>query len=147
MLHSAPMTRTALFCLFTLGLVACATPLKSPPPTPQTAGEPAIPKPDTTPAEASIEALPSGAPIDLTDGYIHFSTAETVHETCAKYFAGEVGLVLLACESDLMEPLKWEVSRGGALFPHLYRELRIGDVVWSKDLPVGEDGHIFPDLS
>ncbi|MEO8531117.1 MAG: DUF952 domain-containing protein [Deltaproteobacteria bacterium] len=88
-----------------------------------------------------------GAPIDVTDGYVHFSTAETVHETCAKYFAGVEGLVLLACESDLMEPLKWEVSRGGALFPHLYRELRIDDVVWSRALPFGPESHIFPDLT
>ena len=98
-------------------------------------------------AEMQASGQTLGAPIDVTDGYLHFSTAETVRETCAKYFSGEDGLVLLACESDLMEPLKWEVSRGGALFPHLYRELRMGDVVWSKDLPLGPDGHIFPELS
>jgi uncharacterized protein (DUF952 family) len=87
-----------------------------------------------------------GAPVDVADGYVHFSTAETVAETCAKYFAGEDGLVLLACESDLMEPLRWEVSRGGALFPHLYRELRLGDVVWRRDIQSGPNGHVL-DLS
>jgi len=85
MLPSAPMTRTALFCLFTLGLVACATPLKSPPPTPQTAGEPAIPKPGTTPAEASIEALPSGAPIDLTPVPFEVARANFIRDTAARF--------------------------------------------------------------
>lgn len=85
MLPSAPMTRTALFCLFTLGLVACATPLKSPPPTPQTAGEPAIPKPGTTPAEASIEALPSGAPVDLTSVPFEVARANFIRDTAARF--------------------------------------------------------------
>jgi len=98
-------------------------------------------------AAMQAEGQTLGAPVDLADGYVHFSTAETVGETCAKYFAGVEGLVLLACDSDLMEPLKWEVSRGGALFPHLYRELRMGDVVWSRELPLGSEGHVFPDLT
>ena len=85
MLPSAPMTRTALFCLFTLGLVACATPLKSPPPTPQTAGEPAIPKPGTTPAEASIEALPVDAPIDLTPVPFEVARANFIRDTAARF--------------------------------------------------------------
>ncbi len=85
MLPSAPMTRTALFCLFTLGLVACATPIKSPPPTPQTAGEPAIPKPAATPAEASIEALPIGAPIDLTPVPFEVARANFVRDTAARF--------------------------------------------------------------
>ena len=85
MLPSAPMTRTALFCLFTLGLVACATPLKSPPPTPQTAGEPAIPKPGATPAEASIEALPSGAPVDLTPVPFEVARANFIRDTAARF--------------------------------------------------------------
>ena len=61
-----------------------------------------------------------GAPIDVTDGYIHFSTAETVRETAAKHFANEEDLVILAVETGTIgDELKWEVSRGGALFPHL----------------------------
>ena len=87
-----------------------------------------------------------GAPIDLADGYIHFSTGPQVGETCQKYFAGADGLVLLALDAeDLGRDLKWEPSRGGALFPHLYRALRLADVLWHADLPLGADRHVFPD--
>ncbi len=87
-----------------------------------------------------------GAPVDLADEYIHFSTAEQVRETAAKHFAGEDGLVLVAFEADAMgAQLKWEPSRGGALFPHLYRELLLSEVLWHQDLPIGPDGHIFPE--
>lgn len=87
-----------------------------------------------------------GAPVDLADGFIHFSTAEQVAETAAKHFAEESDLVLVAVRAEpLGDALKWEPSRGGALFPHLYRELRIGDVVWDKSLPLGATGHIFPE--
>lgn len=87
-----------------------------------------------------------GAPIDLADGYIHLSTSEQVTETAAKHFATESDLVLVACASDrLGADLKWEPSRGGALFPHLYRRLRLTDVVWDKSLPLGATGHIFPE--
>jgi uncharacterized protein (DUF952 family) len=87
-----------------------------------------------------------GAPVDLADGYIHFSTAEQVTQTAHKHFARESDLVLVACETSRMEDaLKWEASRGGALFPHLYRVLRSTDVVWDKSLPLGATGHIFPE--
>ncbi|MFT7311752.1 MAG: hypothetical protein ACI853_002251 [Paracoccaceae bacterium] len=86
-----------------------------------------------------------GAPIDLSDGYIHFSTAATVAETAAKHFAAQSDLVLVAFDSDTLgDLLRWEPSRGGALFPHLYRELRINEVLWDKSLPLGAAGHIFP---
>ena len=88
-----------------------------------------------------------GAPIDIADGYIHFSTAETVAETAAKYFAGVEGLVLLAVESEGLDPLKWEPARDDVLFPHLYRRLRMDDVVWSEPLPLHDGVHQFPDLS
>jgi uncharacterized protein (DUF952 family) len=88
-----------------------------------------------------------GAPIDVTDGYIHFSTAETVAETVAKYFASVEGLVLLAVEADRLEPLKWEPAREGVLFPHLYRNMRMDDVVWAKPLPLVAGVHEFPALS
>ncbi|MDX8351161.1 DUF952 domain-containing protein [Cognatiyoonia sp. IB215182] len=88
-----------------------------------------------------------GAPIDVTDGYIHFSTAETVAETAAKYFAGVDGLMLLAVEADGLEPLKWEPARAGVLFPHLYRNLQMDDVVWSMTLPLVDGVHQFPDLA
>ena len=88
----------------------------------------------------------SGAPIDLSDGYIHLSTAEQVVETAAKHFADQSDLVLVAVEADALAPdLKWEASRGGALFPHLYRDMRMEDVVWDKSLPLGATGHIFPE--
>jgi uncharacterized protein (DUF952 family) len=87
-----------------------------------------------------------GAPIDLADGYIHFSTAAQVMETAAKHFAGESDLVLVAADPGRMgDALKWEVSRGGALFPHLYRALNLADVVWDTSLPLGATGHIFPE--
>ena len=86
-----------------------------------------------------------GAPTDLADGYIHFSTRAQLVETCQKHFAGARGLILAALESeDLAHDLKWEPSRGGALFPHLYRHLRMQDVIWHSDLPPGADGHVFP---
>ena len=88
----------------------------------------------------------AGAPVDLVDGFIHFSTAAQVAETAARHFASESDLVLVACAPEGLGPeLKWEPSRGGALFPHLYRRLRLSDVVWDKSLPLGATGHIFPE--
>ncbi len=87
-----------------------------------------------------------GAPVDLADGFIHLSTATQVAETAAKHFAEESDLVLVAVEATgLGAELRWEPSRGGALFPHLYRPLRMADVVWDKSLPLGASGHIFPE--
>jgi uncharacterized protein (DUF952 family) len=88
----------------------------------------------------------AGAPVDLADGFVHFSAAPQLAETAAKYFADVSDLVLVACEADRLGPaLKWEASRGGGLFPHLYRNLLLGDVVWDKSLPLGASGHIFPE--
>jgi len=87
-----------------------------------------------------------GAPVDLDDGFIHFSTAGQVAETAARYFATQSNLVLVACDDIKLGPaLKWEASRGGALFPHLYRPLILADVLWDKSLPLGASGHIFPE--
>lgn len=87
-----------------------------------------------------------GAPVDLADGYIHFSTPAQVTETAARHFATESDLVLVAADpAKLGGALKWEASRGGALFPHLYRPLMLADVVWDKSLPLGATGHIFPE--
>lgn len=83
----------------------------------------------------------AGSAVDLSDGYIHLSTADQLAGTLAKHFTREEGLVLLALEADALEPLKWEPSRGGALFPHLYREMTRADVLWSRPLPLGPDGH------
>jgi uncharacterized protein (DUF952 family) len=88
----------------------------------------------------------SGAPVDIADGYVHFSTAGQVVETVAKHFGADSDLVLLAIDTARLGPdLRWEPSRGGALFPHLYRDLRMSDVVWDKSLPLGAAGHIFPE--
>ena len=95
--------------------------------------------------EAAGQSL--GAPIDLQDGYVHLSTAEQVEETAARHFAGAEGLVLVAVdEGRLGGDLRWEPSRGGALFPHLYRELRMSDVLWSAPLPLEGGRHGFPPL-
>lgn len=89
----------------------------------------------------------AGAPVDLRDGFVHLSTAAQVEETAARHFAGEDGLVLLAVdESRLVPALAWEPSRGGDLFPHLYRELRMEDVLWSTPLPIESGRHRFPPL-
>jgi uncharacterized protein (TIGR00369 family) len=87
-----------------------------------------------------------GAPVDLADGYIHFSTAEQARETAAKHFAGQRDLVLVAVRAEALGPaLRWEPSRGGALFPHLYGILPIPAVRSVVPLPLGEDGlHVFP---
>ena len=88
----------------------------------------------------------AGAPVDLADGYIHFSTAGQVLETAAKHFATETNLVLVAVEADrLGGALRWEPSRGGQLFPHLYRRLQLDETVWDRSLPLGATGHIFPE--
>jgi uncharacterized protein (DUF952 family) len=88
-----------------------------------------------------------GAPVDLKDGFMHFSTATQVRETAAKHFAGQTDLVLVAvAAAPLGDALKWEVSRGGALFPHLYAPLATAAALWVKPLPLGSDGaHVFPD--
>jgi uncharacterized protein (DUF952 family) len=87
-----------------------------------------------------------GAPVDLADGYIHFSAPGQVAGTAARHFAEESDLVLVAVAAETLGPaLKWEASRNGALFPHLYRALLLGEVVWDKSLPLGAAGHIFPE--
>jgi len=91
--------------------------------------------------EAEKQGLFKGAPVDLADGFIHFSTAGQVAETAAKHFAGRDGLLLVAVdEAALGEALKYEVSRGGALFPHLYADLPLAAVLWAKPMPLGADG-------
>ncbi|MBY0611606.1 MAG: DUF952 domain-containing protein [Beijerinckiaceae bacterium] len=97
--------------------------------------------------EASANGVFHGAAIDLLDGYIHFSDASQVRETAARHFAAQDGLMLLAVSAEALgDTLKWEPSRGGALFPHLYGPLDILHVVWAKPLPLDEAGrHLFPD--
>lgn len=90
----------------------------------------------------------AGAAIDLTDGFIHFSTADQVKETAAKHFSGQDDLLLVAVDGGYLgAALKYEVSRGSALFPHLYAPLDLAAVLWVKPLPLGPSGeHQFPRL-
>ena len=89
-----------------------------------------------------------GAPVDLADGFIHFSSAGQVAETAARHFAGQTELLLLYVNTaQLGTALKWEPSRGGALFPHLYGALALTAVTKVEPLPLGPDGrHRFPAL-
>ncbi|PSC06657.1 DUF952 domain-containing protein [Alsobacter soli] len=88
-----------------------------------------------------------GAPVDLADGYIHFSTGAQARETAAKHFRGQQDLLLVAVEGDDLGPaLKWEPSRGGALFPHLYAPLPVSAARSVVPLPLGpDDSHLFPE--
>jgi uncharacterized protein (DUF952 family) len=87
----------------------------------------------------------AGAAIDLTDGYIHLSTAAQVEETAQKHFAGQTDLLLIAYDANLFGPeLKWEASRGGALFPHVYGTLDPKQALWVKALPWNGTSHDFP---
>ena len=83
----------------------------------------------------------AGSAVDLHDGYIHFSTAAQAEETARKHFAGQAGLVVLEIPAEILGPtLKWEPSRGGALFPHLYAPLDVRCVTAVHDAPLGADG-------
>jgi uncharacterized protein (DUF952 family) len=91
--------------------------------------------------EAEQQGRFTGAPIDLADGFIHFSTAEQAHETVALHFKGQDDLVIAAIDTGkLKDELRWEVSRAGALFPHLYAALPLDAVVWVKPLPMKPNG-------
>jgi uncharacterized protein (DUF952 family) len=89
-----------------------------------------------------------GSEADRRDGFIHLSTADQVRETAEKHFAGQSDLVLVSVDvSKLGNWLKWEPSRGGALFPHLYGSLDMTAVVRTEPLPLRPDGtHDFPPL-
>ena len=98
--------------------------------------------------EAERAGVFAGAPVDVADGFIHFSTAAQAEETAAKHFAGQAGLLLVRVHAEkLGDALRWEVSRGDALFPHLYAPLKLADVHRVEPLPLGADGrHAFPPL-
>jgi uncharacterized protein (DUF952 family) len=91
--------------------------------------------------EAMAAGVFRGAPVDLVDGFIHFSTAQQVEETARRHFAGQMGLLLIAFDAErLGDALKWEPSRGGALFPHLHGPLDPAKAMWAKPLPMRSDG-------
>ncbi len=85
-------------------------------------------------AQFQADGIFAGAPVDLADGYIHLSTAEQLEETLAKHFAGQSGLVIAEIDlSGFGDTLKWEASRGGALFPHLYGALPLAAVIGIRE--------------
>jgi uncharacterized protein (DUF952 family) len=84
-----------------------------------------------------------GAPVDLADGYIHLSTAAQLTETVAKYFAGQNGIIIAAVDlAALGETIRWEPSRNGALFPHLYGRLSLENVTSHCPLAYAPDGSV-----
>jgi uncharacterized protein (DUF952 family) len=100
-------------------------------------------------AEAAATGVYTGSADDDRDGYIHFSTAAQVAGTLDKHFPGRADLLLLAVPvAALAGDLKFEPSRGGALFPHLYAPLPASAVLWHEKLPLSAEGHhIVPDLT
>ena len=80
-----------------------------------------------------------GAPIDLQDGFIHLSAADQVHETAAKHFAGQTGLILAEIDlAQLGSAVRWETSRGGALFPHVYAPIPLSALVSAVAMDDGD---------
>jgi uncharacterized protein (DUF952 family) len=93
--------------------------------------------------EAERAGVFVGSTVDRQDGFIHFSTAAQVRETAARHFAGQNDLLLVAVCTHALT-LRWEPSRGGALFPHLYGPLPLDAVRQVSPLPLDADGHRFP---
>jgi len=97
-------------------------------------------------AEARRAGRFAGAPVDLADGFIHFSTWAQVEETAARHFAGQDDLLLVVVDAERLGPaLVFEPSRGGALFPHLYGDLPLSAVAWEAPIGRNADGsHAIP---
>ena len=81
-----------------------------------------------------------GSPADARDGFIHFSTAAQLPATAEKHFAHQTGLLLVAVDAEALRDLRWEPSRGGELFPHLYAPVPLSAVLWVRPLPDEVDG-------
>jgi uncharacterized protein (DUF952 family) len=98
--------------------------------------------------EARASGVFRGAAVDLADGFIHFSSAAQVEETARRHFTGQHDLLLVAVDAARLAPaLKWESSRGGDLFPHLYGALPFAAVLREDALPLNADGrHDFTGL-
>jgi uncharacterized protein (DUF952 family) len=99
--------------------------------------------------EAERQGVYRGSEADLSDGFIHFSTAAQVESTARKHFAGQKGLFVIAIDADALGgKLRWEPARDGALFPHLYDELDLAAVIKVLDMPLRSDGsHRIPELA
>jgi uncharacterized protein (DUF952 family) len=97
--------------------------------------------------EAESRGAFGGSEADRRDGFIHLSAIHQVRDTARRHFAGQDGLVLVAFEADdFGDSLKWEASRGGDLFPHVYGVLAVSLVRWVKPMPLGAEGHVFPEI-
>lgn len=95
--------------------------------------------------QAEADGVYRGSADDRRDGFMHFSTGEQVTESAAKHRAGQPDLLLIVVAEESTGPWKWEESRGGALFPHLYGPLPVTAAVGVHELPLGPDGlHVFP---
>jgi len=99
--------------------------------------------------EAELAGVYRGSADDSRDGFIHFSTAEQLAGTLARHYAGKTGLLLIAVDVEKLGPaLRWELSRGGELFPHLYGELDLGAVTGVREIATGADGsHSVPEFA
>ena len=100
-------------------------------------------------AAAKAAGVFSGAEIDLNDGFIHFSSGKQVAVTAEKHFAGQTDLLLVAVDpAELGDDLKWEPSRGGDLFPHLYGSLDLSKVIFVRQISQDAAGnHQFSQLT
>ena len=96
-------------------------------------------------SDAAARGQFDGSAVDLTDGFIHLSAAHQVRETAKRHFAGRDGLVLVAFSEGDLDGLKWEASRGGDLFPHVYGAIPTRLAAWVKPLPLENGVHRFPD--
>lgn len=99
--------------------------------------------------DAERRRIYDGSAVDKRDGFIHFSTAAQLPETAARHFAGQADLTLVAVDEEALGPdLKWEPSRGGDLFPHLYGPLPLAAVRWAQPLADEVDGRrLLPELA
>jgi uncharacterized protein (DUF952 family) len=94
---------------------------------------------------AVMQGTYDGSEHDRRDGFIHLSAVHQLRDTAARHFAGQSDLVLVAFDTARLEPsLRWELSRGGDLFPHVYGSIATKDALWAKPLPWRDDEHDFP---
>lgn len=94
--------------------------------------------------KAAMAGSYAGSPADAADGFIHLSAAHQLAGTARRHFARAEDLVLVAFDAESLSPLRWEASRGGELFPHVYGTIAVAAALWVKPLPLGDAGHMFP---
>jgi uncharacterized protein (DUF952 family) len=94
--------------------------------------------------DATARGLFEGSAVDLKDGFIHLSAAHQVRETAARHFAGREGLVLVSFPEEALAKLRWEPSRGGDLFPHVYGAIETRLASGVHPLPLENGAHLFP---